>query len=364
LLNPFKSVKPLFAAVVILPTLLAAVYYGLLAEDVYVSESRIIVRTPEKSEVSALGAVLGSTSLGGATEEGEAVREFLQSRDALAQINADGFVTRSYGAPSLFIVDRFGGLGGDTGEQLYEYFSDRVTLEDGEGLQVLRLQVEAFDPAEAQAINQRLLEGSEALVNALSERAQDDAVRFAVEEAAEARESARSASLALARFRDREGIVDPELQATVGLQMIAQLQGELIEARTRLRQMRTNTPQASQIPYLRAQVDELEEEIERQTASIAGGRGSLSAGAARYQELQVASQFADQQLAIALATLQDAQADARRKQAYVDRISEPSLPDYPAAPRRLRAILATLVLGFLAWGVLSMLLVGIKEHRD
>lgn len=363
-MNPFKSTNPLLVGAVILPTLLAGLYFGVLAEDVYVSESRIIVRSPSKPEVSALGSVLGSGALVGATEESDAVREFLQSRDALTQINADQFVSKAYGAENIFIADRFGGLGGDSFEQLYEYFSGRLLLEDGEGLQVLRLRVEAFDPAQAQQINERLLQRSEALVNDLSERARGDAIRVAVEEAAQARENARSASLALARFRDREGIIDPQLQASVSLEMISQLQGELIAARTRLQQMRTYTPQASQIPFLQTQVRELEQEIASQTGAIAGGNRSLSAGAARYQELQLASQFAEQQLAISLATLQDAQADARRKQAYVDRISEPSLPDYAAYPQRLRAVFATLVLGLLAWGVLAMLLVGIREHRQ
>ena len=86
--------------------------------------------------------------------------------------------------------------------------------------------------------------------------------------------------------------------------------------------------------------------------------------AARFQELQVASQFAEQQLAVALSSLQEARADARRKQAYIDRVAEPSLPDYATAPRRLRGIMATLLLGLLAWGILSMLVVGIREHRD
>ena len=213
-------------------------------------------------------------------------------------------------------------------------------------------------------INERLLSSSEQLVNTLSERARGDAISFTNDEVSRAREAARSASVALARFRDREGIIDPELEAQVGLQTISQLQEELMSARTQLAQMRTYTPQASQIPFLRTQVHELEQEIRKQTSQIAGGSRSLSANAARYQELQLASQFADQQLTVALASLQDAQADARRKQAYVERISEPSLPDYPIYPRRIRNIFATFVLGLLAWGVLSMLLVGIREHRD
>lgn len=364
MLNRLKSISPLFVAVVVVPTLLATLYFGWLAEDIYVSESRILVRSPAKPDTSPLGSVLGGGALGGATEESNAVREFLRSRAALDAVNQDGLVRRAYGDEGIFFLDRFGGRGNDSHEALYEYFSEKLALEEGDAPMVLRLRVEAFAPASAKEINDRLLAQSERLVNDLSQRARTDAIGFSTEEVGEAREAARSAALALARFRDRQGIIDPEMQAKVGLQNISQLQEELIETRTRLLQMRTYTPRASQIPFLKTQVAELEREISRQTAAIAGGSQSLSANAARFQELTLASQFAEQQLAVALASLQDAQAEARRKQAYVERIAEPSLPDYPSYPHRLRGIAATLVLGLLAWGVLSMLLVGIREHRD
>lgn len=364
MLSRLKSFGPLFWATVVLPTLVALLYFGWLAEDVYVSEARILVRSPAKPDSSPLGSVLGTGALGGATEESNAVREFLRSRAALEAVDKDGLVRKAYGANSIFFTDRFGGWGGDSNEQLFEYFSGKLALEQGDSPMVLRLQVRAFDPASAKAINQRLLEQAEDLVNTLSERARSDAISFSTGEVSRARETARSASLALAKFRDRQGIIDPEMQAKVGLQTISQLQEELIATRTRLLQMRTYTPRASQIPFLKTQVAELESEIARQTSRIAGGSRSLSANAARYQELTLASQFAEQQLAVALASQQDALAEARRKQAYVERIAEPSLPDYPSYPRRLRSIIATLVLGLLAWGVLSMLLVGIREHRD
>jgi capsular polysaccharide transport system permease protein len=65
-----------------------------------------------------------------------------------------------------------------------------------------------------------------------------------------------------------------------------------------------------------------------------------------------------------MSSLVDAQNEARRKQAYVERISRPNLPDEALEPRRLRGILATLVLGLVAWGILSMLLAGVREHQD
>ncbi|WP_245561362.1 hypothetical protein [Erythrobacter cryptus] len=364
LLGRLKAINPLFAVLVILPTFIASLYFGLFASDVYVSESRFIVRSPSKPNLSPLGVVLSGGSLVGASEESEAVSEFLKSRQALAAVNADGYAERAWGNTSIFWFDRFGVLGADTSEDLFEFYRDMVAAEESPGTAVTVLTVRSFDPRSAQAINRRLLEKSEELVNALSSRARRDAIAFAEAELARARSQAQTAALALANFRNSEGVIDPELQVSAGLQMISKLQDQLIAAQTQLLQMQTYTPEASQIPYLRTQVRNLEREIAEQTAKLAGGRGSLSSASARYQDLKLASEYAERQLTTSLSAYQEAQAEARRKQAYVERISEPSLPDDAAFPRRLRNILATFVLGLLAWGVASMLLVGIREHRD
>jgi capsular polysaccharide transport system permease protein len=142
------------------------------------------------------------------------------------------------------------------------------------------------------------------------------------------------------------------------------LQDQLIAAQTQLLQLQTYTPRASQIPFLRTQIRNLEREIANQTAQLAGNKGSLSSASVRYQELKLASEYAEKQLGITLSAYQEAQAEARRKQAYVGRISSTSRPDDAAYPRRFRNIIATFVLGLLAWGVASMLLVGIREHRE
>lgn len=366
MLNRLKpALNPLFIAAVIAPTLIALTYFGLLANDVYISESRFVVRSPSDKETSPLSAVLGQTGLSGSFVEGnDAITAYVQSRSALDEANEDGFVTNAYSDESVFFVDRFGTLSGTSEEQLYQYFAGKLALTEGTSGQVLTLRVSAFNPEQAQTINARLLTQSEELANRLSQRAQEDSIEVARREVDEATERARDAAIKLASFRESQGIVDPELESQVGLQMLSKLQDQMIASRTQLRQLETYTPQASQIPFLKSQIRSIQNEINSTQRTLAGGSGSLSSAMVKYQELRVTSEFAEQQLAVALAALQDALADARRKRAYIERISDPSLPDYPEQPRRIRSILATLVLGLLAWGVLSMLLIGVREHRD
>ena len=180
----------------------------------------------------------------------------------------------------------------------------------------------------------------------------------------EAKSASRQAALALSNYRNLKGVVDPEQQANVQLQMVSKLQDEMITTKTQLVQLRAFTPQNPQIPVLESRVRQLNKEIDEQTGIVAGNQKSLAATAAQYQRLQLESQLADKVLASAITSLQDARNEERRKRAYVERIVEPNMPDYPSEPRRMRAILGVFAVGMVVWAILSMLVSGIKEHKD
>ena len=81
----------LFLAVVVLPTVAASSYFGLIATDVYISESRFILRSAQRpAREGGLNALLQSTGLPGfqrSVEDAYAVQDFMLSRDALRQLD-------------------------------------------------------------------------------------------------------------------------------------------------------------------------------------------------------------------------------------------------------------------------------------
>lgn len=364
-LGLLKRLGPLFAITVLAPFLTAVLYFGVFATDVYLSEAQFVVRSPEKQTPTGLGILLRSTGMGSAGDENTAAQQYLQSRDALRDLNRDGAITNAYGRDEISFFDRFNSFGWNgTFEDLYSYYVKHVEVEADSASAITRLTVRAYTAADAKKINERLLDLSEDLINRLNNRAQADLIRFAQREVEEAEERAKVAAIALAKFRNARGVIDPEKQAQVQLQMISKLQDELIATKTRLAELRAFTPQNSQIPVLNTRVRELRREIDDQLGLVAGSSKSLSSVAGEYQRLQLESQFADRQLTAAIASLNEAKNDARRKRVYVERIVEPNLPDEAREPRRLRGIFATLVIGLIAWGVSTLLVAGTREHND
>lgn len=365
IVRKIRGIRPLFLVLVVIPTVAAVLYFGFLASDVYISESRFVVRSPDKPSMTGLGVLLKSTGFGSAGDEIYAAQDYVLSRDALKALNNNGAFVRAYTAPQVSIFDRFdpSGMRG-TFEDLFKYYQHKVTLNQDSTSSIVTMEVRAFTPQDARKFNEKLLEMAEATVNELNRRGRADLIRFAQTEVDESKRKAQNAALALSAFRNAHGIVDPEKQATVQLQMISKLQDELIQTRTQLRELRAFTPRNPQIEVMETRAKGLAKEIDDQVRQVAGDSRSLSSRAVQYQRLYLESQFADKQLASAMASLEDARNEARRKQAYVERVVQPNLPDDALEPRRLRGIFSTLILGFAAWGILSMLIAGMLEHKD
>jgi capsular polysaccharide transport system permease protein len=367
-LSRFKIVRRpdlLFLVVVVVPVLASILYFGLLASDIYISESRFVVRAPEKPAPIGLGAILQSAGFSNATDEVSAAQSYAVSRDALRAINKGDTFEKAYTRPGISMVDRFNpfGLSGSF-EELYRYFQSKVSIQNDAATSITTLTVRAYTPQDARRFNQELLELSEATVNRLNLRGREDLVRFAQSEVDQAKARATDAAVALAGYRKRSGIVDPEKQADAQMQMISNLQNQLIAGKTQLAQLEKYAPENPQIPVVRTQIAAVQQQIDQEEGKVTGNRRSLAGSAVQFQRLTVENDFATQQLAAALASLEQARNEARKKQAYVERIVEPNVPDSPMEPRRLRGIFTTLVLSLIAYGILRMLLAGVKEHAQ
>jgi capsular polysaccharide transport system permease protein len=366
LLRRFLDAVPwLPVLTVVVPTGVSAAYYGMIASDVYISESHFVVRSPQRQAPSGLSALLTTGSFSRSQDDTYTVHDFMRSRDAMQRIDAQSPLRQLFGSRAFDFVARFDGLGLDgSTEALFKYYQKVVVVDFDTTTGISMLRVHAFTSEDAASINERLLQMGEALVNELSERGRKDMIQFAESEVARAEEKARQAAAALSSYRNENAVFDPERQGAMQLQGLAKLQDELIATTVQITQVRTLSPDNPQLPALEKRLASIQGAIGAEMAKVAGGQSSLSKKAADFERLSMDRVFAEKQLATALSALEQARAEAQRKQLYLERIAQPSRPDVGLEPRRARSVLATFLVGLLSWGILAMLIAGVREHRD
>lgn len=358
-------ISPLFLICVVIPTTFATIYFGLIASDIYISESRFVVRSSQRQSTSSFGAFLQNVGLSRAQDDTYSVHDFMLSRDALHRLDATLGMAKAYGGPGIDLFNRFDPLGLDGSfEALYKYYGKQVSIDSDSASNISVLRVKAFSPQDAVRANESLLEMGEQLINRLNERARQDMIRFAATEVATAEARAKEASLALSQYRTQNSVFDPERQSALQLQQISKMQDELIATKATLAQVVTLTPDNPQIGALRKRAETLQGAIDTEMARVAGGDSSLSNKSSGYERLVIEREFAAKQLTAAMASMEQAKNEAQRKQLYLDRIVKPNKPDSAVEPRRIRSILTTFVLGLVIMGLASLLIAGAKEHKD
>ena len=359
-------VNKLFVCLVVVPTALAVLYFGLLAHDVYVSGSQFVVRTVQRAMPTGLGSLLQSTGLTQGSEDVYSVEAFLTSRDALQSLEERHHLKRSFGSHKVDQLTRFDPLGWDDSfEALLRYYQKFIVNADlDSSSSIVTVTVRAFSAQEAHAINEDLLAMSEDFVNRLNERARRDLVRFATADVDSAEQQERAAVLALSKYRNNQSLYDPAKQSDLQIQEVGALQAELVATRKQLADVRAMARDNPQIPVLENRVRVLSGTIASEMAKVAGDRASLSSKVPQYEGITLDRDFAAKYLEVALDSLQQARANAMSQQLYIERIAQPNQPDVAIEPKALRNVAATLLLSLIVWALTSLLVAAVREHAD
>lgn len=354
-----------FALFVLLPSAIATVYYGFIASDVYVSESRFVIKAPERQQVgnSTLGSLLQGTGLGSGTEQASEISGYLRSRDALSDLSDKVDVRGAFGSPEADIFSRFPLLSqSDTFEDLYVYYRSMVSVQPETETGLTILSVSAFTPEEAQSLNAGLLDLSEQLVNRLNERVNTTAINEAEERVELAQARVRDARIQLGAYRNSAAILDPQQQGIGVLEITNALTAQEAALRAQLAEIRQNAPYHPSIPALEDRIAAISQQVASQTGRAVGTPDGIAAKITEYENLLVEKEFAEQTLTAANAALEKARVDAEQQQYYLERVVEPNRPDDAIMPARIRGILAVLFGCLCLYLVGWMLAVGVREH--
>ncbi len=267
----------IFILTVVLPTTIATLYYGLIASDVYISESRFVVRSPQRQVQTGLSALLQGSGFSRSQDDTYSVHDFVLSRDALTELDQKLGVRKAYASQENDFINRFPGLDWDDSfEAFHRYYRKQVSIDYDTASSITTLKVRAFTADTSKQVNDLLLKMGERLVNNLNDRSRQDLIKTAEQEVQVAEEKIKTAATALAAYRNTQTVFDPDKQSALQLQGVAKLQEELLTTQAQLEQVRRVSPNNPQVASLNSRVENLRKSIANETAKVAGANGSLT----------------------------------------------------------------------------------------
>ncbi|WP_295244104.1 chain-length determining protein [uncultured Brevundimonas sp.] len=353
-----------FLVVVVAPTVLAAVYFLLIASPLYVSEARFVVRSAGQTP-SSIGLALQGVGLGQGHSDAFAVHEYMTSADGLADLQKRMDLSSVLSRPGADIFSRYPRIGEVRSEEgLLKALNRFVVVGYDSSTGISTLEVKAFRPKDAQSIASILLDGGESLVNRLNERSVNDAVRQARQARDDAVNNLSRTQAELTSFRNRQAFVDPQTLVTENAELIGQLNARIAELQAERSQIASQTPESPQLPAIDARIAAYRRQADAERSKVTGGASSLAPQVGVYEELSFNRELATREVAAATTALLAAEQEARRQQAYLERVVSPNLPQTAQEPRRWLSLLAVFSTAMLLYGLGWLIWAGVREHRQ
>ena len=348
----FYGVIASFVLLVLLPTALVSVYYGLIASKQYATETRFSLQSGEGSILDSLGGVVGIGTSQQA-QDTQIIAAYIKSRSMLETIDKAFDFKKLYGRND---VDYFSRL--DTSykiEDTLKYWEKRVDAKVEAQSGIITVEVRAFSAEDSLMIANKIVEASEKLVNDMSARSRQDQLRQTSLELERAQIHLSKMSDNMRIARNVEGILDATAAAAVADKILTAVKIELgtreLDFAVRAKSVTADAPQmrilSSQIANLKEQIAKINSEIAhrddlRQAKTDAAGLGEGNAVQAKtlsnsmnaLERKQVELSIAQQRYATAATAYESARLDVVTQRAYLTPFLVPTLAEDAIYPKR------------------------------
>ncbi|MBB3957834.1 lipopolysaccharide biosynthesis protein [Novosphingobium sediminicola] len=354
----------MFFGIVVLPTLIVALYYGLVASDQYESSADFIVRRSETTSGGAdVGQLLGF-NFGASQTSSDAymVQEYLLSHDAVARLQTEDNLTAVFRRDGTDWISRLW-WAHPAPERLLEYYRKQVNIEQDSTTGIVHLTVHTFRPDDSYRLGSQLLKMGEEQINAINDRTYKDNVASSERELATASKQLADVQARLTNYRRGQSDVDPETTGRTQLSMVTTLTASLVQARAHLQAMSGAISHSSpQYQAVARQVAALEAQVAGQNAKISGPDHSVATRLSDYEELVIQREQIAKVYAATAVRLEQAKAEAKRKQLYLIRVVQPNMPVKSQFPKRIATVFTVFAALFFAYAIGWLLWAGVKEH--
>lgn len=353
-------------AIALLASLLAALYWGFIASDRYVSESHVVV---QRTEMNGGQSMDFSGLLSGAVGTNHAdqmlLRDYLLSVDVLKKLDASLKLRKHFADPRWDALSRMNHFD-DSLEEFHRYYLSRISVEFDDYAGVLVIKAQGYEPKMAHAITSALVEEGEKHMNAIGHQLALEQVAFLEKQVAVMGERALNARQTVLKYQNQKGMVSPQRTAENLAGIIGKLEAELAELQTRRSAILGYLmPESPKVVEISLQIAAVEKQIAQENSRLAAPNGNtLNSTVEEYQRLAMTAEFAESVYKTALVALEKGRVEATRTLKKVSVLQQPTMPEFSLQPRRMYNLIVFVLVALLLAGIVHLIAAIIRDHKD
>lgn len=354
----FSSYRWVLVAVAI-----AALYYMFIASDRFVTVAHVYVKSTE-SQAGAMPQLQLLSGAKGETQDALLLSVYAQSGDILRRVE-----------DKVQFSEHFAGDGGDfwsrlpddaTEEERLNYFKDKLSVKVNPDSGIITFRGQGYTPEFSLAFVKEVIAASDDFVNSVGQSIAKEEIAFVEHEMERARGVLDAARTQLLNFQNENGVLSAEVSGIARQALVNEMESDLVRLRTEEKTLASYLNEgAAELTTVRNRIGALANQLVLEKEKLASiGNVSLNDVNAEYQTLEMELQFATDLYKTTIVALERARVDSYHKLKHLVVIQSPTLPDDAAYPRKLYDLFSLFIGLSLLYGIVTMILATIREHRD
>lgn len=350
-------------ALVLLASILVVGYYTVIASPRYATSTQFVVKEAGTNETALMGiAALGTTS--SSMRDALIIKEYVESREMAVALDKAIGLKAHYQNHEWDTLSRLSASA--TVEDYVDFYQKHISVRHDELSDIVHIEVQAFTPEYSLLLGQTLLEQSEQFINSLGDKMAKEQLAYAQKEVERLYTNMKNQQQQLVHFQNNNELYSPEEQGSALLTAIGNLQGQIITAQAKLKEMlAVMRDDAAEVKSQRILIKSLQQQLnEEQGKLTSDDQKSLNQITANFQEIKLNTELATGLYQAGLSSMEVVRADAYRKLKHLLIVQHPAQPETDQYPRRIYniftwfvSLLLVYLLGRLIWAI-------VKEHKE
>ena len=321
-------------AFILLPTLLAGLYYTMIATPMYATQSEFVIQQADAPQAGGMGGLFSGTGFA-TSQDSITVQSYLQSRDAMLRLNAEHDFIGHFSAPGIDLLQRLDENASN--EAAYEVYRKHVSIGYDPTEGIIRMEVSAASPEKSREFSQALINYAEEQVDNLTQRLREDQMAGAISSFEDAEAKMVAAQSRVLDIQEQLGVLDPASETSGLMTQVTQFEVQVAEKRLQLEQLLDNPqPNEARVSGVRGDIARLQSliaDLRGQMTESNAGAGSLASISGQLSMAQVDLETRTMMMQEALQQLESARVEANRQVRYLSLGVSPVPPDEPTYPK-------------------------------
>jgi capsular polysaccharide transport system permease protein len=345
-------------------TTLAILYVLIIKTNLYLSNSSVLIKNIDGStQTSSLFGILSGQS-NNTLQDAMVVKEYLQSYEMYNKFDEKYKLSKHYRSDDIDVVQRL--YSWNDYEDFISFYNHRLDIRYDEVSSILYISFLHTDKNIAQNILKDIIKEAEDRLNLYNHQISQKHLKFVVAETTKYKTLVDNSIKALEQWQNKHKFLDPSNEATSSLEILASLQTKLIEKTLELKKLQTfQTSSSIEIINIKQSIKEIRNSIEELNSRLSGKNPNrINKDIFEYTQLKATLELHNELYKQSLLQLQNAQVSQNKQSKTMQVLVNPSLASSYSLPNKPKEIITILLIMTLLYGIISLLIAIIKDHKE